>query len=407
VTGSSAAGRRRPKLLGVGYGVAGYGFGRVFGSLYDGLAGCWEIEHLEFSPPGARAADAPWPVHNTRRPALHYGHLEFAELLDAREPDLVFLSLDVWQLPPYLKAVADARVAPRTVAYCPVDTPLPPGLELGPLAGLDVLVAPTGFGRDQVEAALQRQGVAPRCGVCVIPHGVDVSRFHPLESEPPRDRAKRARAELFPRESNLEDAFIVLNANRNQRRKRLDLTLEGFAIFAAGKPDTVKLMLHSGTIDIGASTVALAHTLGILDRVLWTRHDRAHPVVSDERLNLVYNACQVGINTCTSEGWGLVAFEHAATGAAQVVPGHSACGELWRDAAATVLPASPYMFVDGVADGGVVRSEDAAAALERLYREPALLAQWSRLALENARRPELRWQAVAARFASLFDELMT
>ena len=47
-------------------------------------------------------------------------------------------------------------------------------------------------------------------------------------------------------------------------------------------------------------------------------------IVDDRELNLLYNACDVGITTSMGEGWGLVSFEHGAAGAAQIVPDHSA-----------------------------------------------------------------------------------
>jgi len=50
--------------------------------------------------------------------------------------------------------------------------------------------------------------------------------------------------------------------------------------------------------------------------------------LDDRELNLLYNACDVGLNTASSEGWGMVSFEHAATGAAQIVPRSWVCGEV-------------------------------------------------------------------------------
>ena len=50
-----------------------------------------------------------------------------------------------------------------------------------------------------------------------------------------------------------------------------------------------------------------------------------------EKLNLVYNACDVGVNTCIGEGWGLVNFEHAATATAQVVPDHTSLKEIFSE----------------------------------------------------------------------------
>lgn len=42
-----------------------------------------------------------------------------------------------------------------------------------------------------------------------------------------------ARARLFPDRPELAHGFVVLNANRNTRRKRIDITLQAFAPFCA------------------------------------------------------------------------------------------------------------------------------------------------------------------------------
>jgi hypothetical protein len=79
--------------------------------------------------------------------------------------------------------------------------------------------------------------------------------------------------------------------------------------------------------------LARARRLGIADRLLVSTMAADQPTLDEEHLNLVYNACDVGLSTSTGEGFGLVALEHGATGAAQVLPDHSACAELWRGAA--------------------------------------------------------------------------
>ena len=47
-----------------------------------------------------------------------------------------------------------------------------------------------------------------------------------------------------------EDLFIVFNGNRNQFRKRIDITCEAFAKFAVGKPEA-RMYLHMGMKDQG------------------------------------------------------------------------------------------------------------------------------------------------------------
>jgi hypothetical protein len=47
-----------------------------------------------------------------------------------------------------------------------------------------------------------------------------------------------------------EEDFIVFNGNRNQFRKRIDITISAFAEFAKERPNA-KLYLHMGTKDQG------------------------------------------------------------------------------------------------------------------------------------------------------------
>ena len=65
-----------------------------------------------------------------------------------------------------------------------------------------------------------------------------------------RRLAKKA---LLPDTPDFQDSFIVFNGNRNQPRKRIDITMKGFARFANGKPNNVKLYLHMGVEDAGCS----------------------------------------------------------------------------------------------------------------------------------------------------------
>src|SRR5690606_36245102 len=115
-----------------------------------------------------------------------------------------------------------------------------------------------------------------------------------------------ARNIVFPHMKNPDQAFIVLNANRNTYRKRIDLTIKGFADFSRDKPD-VYLCLHSGLKDGGVDLVGHIYDNNIESKVLLTSDAVDHgPEFSDEKLNLIYNCCQVGINNSGGESWGLV-----------------------------------------------------------------------------------------------------
>jgi glycosyltransferase involved in cell wall biosynthesis len=196
----------------------------------------------------------------------------------------------------------------------------------------------------------------------VIGHAVDHTQFYPLADK------QQNRASVFPNEAS--DSFIVLNASRPCIRKRVDLTLRAFANFAKGKPATVKLCLHHAIEEQESRTLQdLIQQLGIEHRVLTNPlATTSTNVLSDADLNRLYNACDIGINSTMGEGWGLVSFEHAATGAAQIVPDHTACGLLWKGAASlvdcttsTVGQISPFVMDEPSV-------ESLTEALEQLYQ---------------------------------------
>ena len=287
---------------------------------------------------------------------------KMAAALDAR---VVLLVHDVWMLHSHMRTLGGGRA--RLVAYVPIDGRFVDDRYLAPLGAVDRFVAYTEFGRAQLEAWTD-------VPVSVIPHGVDTEAFRPLPG------ARR-------------DGFVVLNANRPLERKRIDLTVEGFALFARGKPPDVRLRLHHALPgDIGR--------VGIADRV-----DVTTGALSDEELNVVYNSCAVGVNTAMGEGWGLVSFEHAAAGAAQVVPDSSACAELWQGSA-EVVPAEDT-GVPGFSPLAMrtVSAQGVADALERLYADPEHLRAMSEAARRNATRPRYSWDAIGEQWLGLLEEV--
>ncbi len=405
--GGGAAGR--PVVVVVGDGVVPTGFARVLHSILGRLHDRYELHHLALNYQGEEHPH-PWEIYSPAAIGLR-------GLVERVRPRLVFLLNDLWQLGPYLEelggGLADAPT-PAVVAYSPVDAgPLEPEM-LAPLAGLDRLVLYTRFGRTEVEASLaQLRRLQPELRqppLSIIPHGVDSDLFRPLVASPDGGvdrRASRAAARrLLFTDPALADAWIVLNANRNQPRKRIDVTIKGFALFARDKPPGVRLYLHMGLVDCGWNVAALARRHDIEDRLIVTAEERFLPGVPDDVLNRIFNACDVGINTAVGEGWGLVNLEHAATGAAQVVPRHSACAEIWEGAAELLEPALSITQEGILTEGHLIAPEEVAAALGRLYAYPELLGRRAAAAYAVATRPEYRWDEVAERWHATFQEVL-
>jgi glycosyltransferase involved in cell wall biosynthesis len=415
---SGASGR--PVVVVVGDGVVPTGFARVLHSVLGRLHDRYELHHLAINYQG-EPHPHPWEIYAP-------GAIGLRQLVERVRPRLVFLLNDLWLLGAYLEELrggAEDTPAPPVVAYSPVDAgPLEPEM-LAPLADLDRLVLYTRFGRCEVESSLallrRLQPETRFPPLSIIPHGVDTGLFRPLVGTTSRGaaaatpatldagdrRASRAEARrLLFTDPALQDAWIVLNANRNQPRKRIDTTIKGFALFAREKPPSVRLYLHMGMVDCGWDVAALARRHGIEDRLIVTAEERSLPGVPDDVLNRIYNACDVGINTSLGEGWGLVNLEHAASGGAQVVPRHSACAEIWEGAAELLEPALSITQEGILTEGQLIAPEEVARALDRLYLSPDLLTRRSAAAYAVATRPEYRWDDVASRWDALFREVL-
>ncbi|MFO1046632.1 MAG: glycosyltransferase [Geminicoccaceae bacterium] len=202
------------------------------------------------------------------------------------------------------------------------------------------------------------------------------------------------------------DSFIVLNANMNLGRKRLDLTLDGFARFARDLSPKVRLLIHSKWHDWACDVQREAERLGISDRLLTITGGETLTAASTEVLNLIYNATDVGLSTSMGEGWGFVPLEHAAAGVAQILPRHSSLAEIWHGSAEFLEPVERFAPPGAPCAWQAVDAEDVGAALWRLYREPARLSEVAAACHANATRPDYRWEQVAGRWDELFRGLV-
>lgn len=403
----------RPPVLFVGDAVAATGFARVMQSLCETLQSDYDIHQIAINYHGD-PHDCAWRIYPAKLGGDAFGVGRLLPLVESVRPDLIFLLNDLWILADYMTQLRTLPQMPKVVMYCPVDAgPIEPSA-VERVEGVARFVVYTEFARREIEAALadvrrrRPDFVFPQ--IEVIAHGVDTALFHPLSADDVGEFAstgrRRAIRSIFGDDPEMEDAFIVLNANRNQPRKRIDLTIKGFAQFAAGKPANVKLHLHMGVEDAGWNVVHLARRYGIDERIILTTNGDNLPSVPIGQLNTIYNAAAVGINTSIGEGWGLVSFEHAATGAAQIVPRHSACEELWQDAALMVDPVMSLTTEGMLTEGHYVSPEGVAAALQRLYEDRALLRDLSQAAYRNATRSGYRWTVIAGHWHRLFQAVM-
>ena len=405
--------RSRLKLIAIGFNMPGTGLTRVMHSIVRRLAGRHEIHYLGIGYAGETIRDRGLTIHPTNpRGGDFFAAFQAKRLIEEIDPALVFILHDIWHFDHYLRILGPYRDRLKIVCYIPLDGRIVNADDAAALERADRVVVYTDFARNEFEGAFDRLR-AKRGGefpaVEVVPHGVDRDRFHPFPALVRASFASAARAgakrRVFPGLPDPDGSFVVLNASRPDQRKRVDLTVEGFARFAAGKPGNVRLCLHHAIMgeperDLIGSLVARYGLEGRLHL-----NPLGEGVRDDRELNLLYNACDVGINTSMGEGWGLVSFEHGAAGAAQIVPDHSACAELWNGRAELIPPAERYVPEFSVLEMGEVSPEGVAQALDTLYSDPQRRRQLSQAAYDAVLNPEYAWDAIAERFDELFIEM--
>jgi D-inositol-3-phosphate glycosyltransferase len=401
-----------PVVLFVGHAGLPNGFSRVLHSLLRELPKPYRIHHfgINLSEDQSDTPALGWHLHHN--PGRLHSPDALRSVIEEVRPHIVVVLDEPWVCS-RLAPVLSGERAFRTVFYGAVDSDDAVTYTVArDLAQLDCFVAFTRFGLNAVASAFRNvQPQKPRPILEIIPHGVDRGIFRPLAGGPEDNfcsSRRQSREILFRDRPGLRDAFIVLNANRNQPFKRIDLCVEGFARFAQGKPANVKLYLHMASRPPSPSAPPLVDALGIRDRLLCTSNGEHHPEIPSSHLNLIYAASDVGINTSEKEGWGLISFEHAASGGAQIVPRHSACAELWSgNAAVYVDPVQETNRQACQVAGRTVTVESVAQALETLYAQTHLRSEIARVGYHNATKPEYSWQSIAASWDALFQKLLS
>jgi glycosyltransferase involved in cell wall biosynthesis len=387
------------KILYCGDAFVQTGFGRVAEYLLPALAKEHEVHVLATNYHGDHDEEA---IKYKTYPAMVHGSDPFgshriAELVQRINPDLVWVTNDFWvaiNLWNHIKELKD-KSAFKFFCYTPIDSygiypeTMPPSFEW------DGLATYTQFGAEELRKAGYDKHID------VIGHGTDFSKFFPL------DQRESRTALGVP-----QDTFIVFNGNRNQPRKRIDLTIKGFIKFALDKPDA-RLWLHMGQKDMGWDIVPLfkrvARDMGYDSAgklILTSPAFSTENCLPIEQLNQVYNAVDIGVNTCIGEGWGLVNTEHAATGVAQLVPDHTSLKEIFNGVARIPIEGWEVDRNYGL-DRGQPSPDAMADILTKYYEDRELLKRAGEWCYERVHGTELAWPAVTGKMEAIVKRVLS
>lgn len=328
-----------------------------------------------------------WPG----RDALGIGRL--AHVLPKVKPDVVVMQTNPWHVPMYGKALFQEGYGKTPViGIIAVEGKNVRGDQLNPLTKAIFWVD---FGLQEA----RKGGLKSRVATDVIPLGVDTDVFKPGDQV-------AARHKLGIQHMVPDDAFIVLNVNRNQTRKRIDLSIMYFAewINRMGIRDAYLYMhvLPGSTAAIDCDR--LAKYCGIEDRLILAEPKDIYNGAPEEYVVAANQAADIYLTTTLGEGFGLTALEAAACGKPVIAGNYAALGE-WG--------AGSFILLDTEAEGvmpdvnGMIGAaplrEEVISALDEMYREPNRRALYGEKSLRLANQPQFNWTNIATRFAESIE----
>lgn len=372
----------KPRLLWIGDALVPTGFATVTHALLKHLWHDWEIVVSGVNYDG-REHDLPYHIMPAHQGGDMWGMNRFQDLCAEFDPAAVVINNDWWNVAQFVR-LAPAGVP--IIGYMPVD-----GGHLDPAAMAEInrlhtAVWYTHFGH----RAARDAGFTGRHQI--IPHGIDAETFRPMD----RDEARRALRLDVPRGS-----FIVGNVNRNQPRKRLDLTIQIFAAWVQQHGITnARLLLHCAEKDTGWDLRRVAACYGVADRLILTGAEGIRDLQDVHRLRCIYNGLDVQMTTTLGEGWGLTTMEGMACGIPQIVPESSALAE-WATPAVKIPCSRTLIHPEINTTGGLVDEAPFVAALQALYQSKTLRGRLAAEGLAHVRAESYRWESVARQFQVL------
>lgn len=284
----------------------------------------------------------------------------FLEKVSLLNPDLLFLFQDHFHITSLLNLAEKKGISlPKKVTYFPVDgLPVSPFIERA-VTDTDKLFIYTEWSRKALLSTFPDLDTVKTAEV--LYHGVDTSTFKPA----PINQVMETRQQF-----GWGKKFLAINVNRFQPRKQIPSTVRAFSMFAKGhnmckdckhkqpinlklcercgstniksfkdpKTDVV-LYLHMMPYDENMGPAKITSLVSVLYNAGFTQADAPHIVainganilsgeVTEEDLNLLYNAANVNLSSTCGEGAGLSLIESQAVGVPSIAPHNSAVPEM-------------------------------------------------------------------------------
>ena len=375
------------RLLWIGDAVVSTGFAKCTHHILETVRHEWDTYVLGLNYFGD-PHQYPYPIFPCIRGTRGdiFGLSRIKSLIDSIRPELVIVQNDPWNFPEYMKAIGNVP----TVGVVAVDGKNCRGEGLN---GLLHAIFWTDFGAK--EAALGGY----RGSSTVIPLGVDREIFKPIRKE-----LARQSMGLPQKQSK---GFIVGNINRNQARKRLDLTIQYFCEWVKTyRVDDAYLYLHiAPTADVGYDASQLMRYYGLTGRLILAEPDPGFGI-AETALPFVYNSFDVQVTTTQGEGFGLTTLEGMACGIPQILPNWSALGDLFSDSCNMVSCPTTACTPNNInAVGGVPDKDEFIGALNSLYSNEQYRSNRSEQVLQKASEARFVWKSVGDKYIEALENV--
>ena len=193
---------------------------------------------------------------------------------------------------------------------------------------------------------------------------------------------------------NIDPNFMyVLNLNRNHPRKRYDIFIKSVVQFYAKyKCENVKFILGTqvkGAFDLLAmfANECKKHNVSLSFIEVFVIVENPQ-TLNDAIIENMYNAADIGINTCDGEGWGLCNFEHMAYGKPQILPKHDCFLNYANEENSLLIEPQWSYYVDNTRDanGGeafVVNPNDICEAIYKYVSDQELYTTHAKCAMSD------------------------
>ena len=189
-----------------------------------------------------------------------------------------------------------------------------------------------------------------------------------------------------------KDSFIFLNLNRFAVKKRLDISVIAFVKFLK-KTNAKNAYLFFPAISDKDPTVL---------RQIYQNECKANNIyfpnnlvigttlISDNDIEKIYMASDVGLNSCDGEGFGLCNYEHGAYGKPQIVSKVGGLQDFFNDTNSLVCAPKYISYSADNEKGEIIDSDDMAEKMVKYYSASSLYNKHSRAVREIP--DKYRWE---------------